>query len=307
MSDRKDVAFIAPGVNSKRYVRECMESLQKCDWGNYTYEIIYCDNGSTDGTLEMMAEEFPEVIVLANGKNLGYCVACNLGARQANSRYYFFANDDIVVPDLAIPKLIEHMDQHEDVATVGARLVFPDGSEQWSGRLFPGIASSIFSRRGRLTRIFPNLHTVREYLCKDGVEKGEPFEVDWVSAAGQLVRPEHFWKVGGFAEDYYYWHEMVLCHRLKQKGYKVILHPQSIIVHYEGFGSGPRSFSRERFHIIDFHRGAYRAYNEINALSSFSPASIFAACTLTGRASVLFTAAALRAAVRSVRPTGAAS
>jgi len=307
MSEPKDVAFIAPGVNAKRFVRECMQSLRDSDWGGCTYEVIYCDNGSTDGTIEMMADEFPEVRVLDNGKNLGYCIACNQGARVANSRYYFFANDDIVVRDLAIPKLVKYMDQHADVATAGARLVFPDGREQWSGRLFPGMASSIFSRRGRLTKLFPNLHTVREYLCKDGVEKGEPFEVDWVSAAGQIVRPEHFWEVGGFAEDYYYWHELVLCHRFKQRGHKVVLHPQSVIVHYEGVGSGPRPFSRERFHIIDFHRGAFRAYNEINELHRFGPASVFAACMLTVRAAIMFTAAAGRAAVRSLRPTGAKS
>lgn len=307
MNEQKDVAFIAPGVNAKRYVRECMRSLRDCDWGPYSHEIIYCDNGSTDGTLEMMADEFPEVAVMANGKNLGYCVACNLGARRANSRYYFFANDDIVVPDGAIATLIQYMDQHAEVATAGARLVFPDGSEQWSGRLFPGMAGSIFSRRGRLTRLFPNLRTVREYLCKDGVEKGEPFEVDWVSAAGQIVRPEHFWEVGGFAEDYYYWHELLLCRRFKEKGHKVILHPKSIIVHYEGVGSGPRPFHRERFHIVDFHRGAYRAYKEINDLRWFSPASLFAAVALSARAVVMFIAAAIRAALRTIKPTRAAT
>jgi GT2 family glycosyltransferase len=289
-----DVAMVIVGVNARRFVGECLDSLRTADWRGYTHEVIYCDNGSTDGTLEMVAEKHPEARVIANGKNLGYCIAANIGARTARSRYYCFINDDTIIQRDAIAVLIEYMDAHPNVATTGARLVFPDGRDQWSGRKNPNIWSSLFSRRGVLSKWFPNLSIVRDYCCKAQMAAGEPYDVDWVSAAGHIVRPDHFWAVGGYAEDYYYWHEMVQGHRFRERGWRVVLHPRSVIVHYEGFGSGPRPFSRQRFHIVDFHRGAYRAWAEVHGQPWWSPTRLFTGMALTGRAALLLVVAFVR-------------
>lgn len=294
-----DVAMIIVGVNARRFVGECLDSLRAAEWRGHTHQVIYCDNGSTDGTLEMVAERYPEARVIANGRNLGYCIAANIGARQADARYYCFINDDTIIQRDAIATLIEYMDANPDVATTGARLIFPDGRDQWSGRMNPNIWSSVFSRRGLLAKWFPNVAIVRDYCCKDQMARGEPYDVDWVSAAGHIVRPEHFWNVGGYAEDYYYWHEMVQGHRFRQKGWRVVLHPRSVIVHYEGFGSGPRPFARQRFHILDFHRGAYRAWAEVHGKPWWSPTSLFTACALSARAAALLCLAFLRSGFRA--------
>ncbi len=298
-----DVAVISIGVNAKRFVRECSQSLRDCEWAEYTHETIYVDNGSTDGTLEMMEQDFPEVNVIANEKNLGFCIAANMGCKAASARYYMVINDDVVIEDDALPKLIRYMDENPNVATAGARLVSPDRSDQWSGRCFPDFLSSIFSRRGILAKVFPSFKVVKDYCCKEQVAKGEPFECDWVSAAGQIIRPEPFWAVGGFAEDYYYWHELVLCDRMIKNGHKVALHPGAFILHYEGFGSGPRPFKRQRWHIKDFHIGAYRSYRELHELGTFHPMSLFTAAALTARAFALLALAALQAVVRTVVPS----
>ena len=296
-----DVAVIIVGVNAKRFVGGCLDSLRTADWRSCTHQVIYCDNGSTDGTLEMVAAQYPEVHTIANGRNLGYCIAGNIGARAANARYYVFINDDTLVQGDAIALLVDYMDKHPDVATTGSRLIFPDGRDQWSGRRNPNVWSSIFSRRGRLSRMFPNLGIVKDYLCKNQMNAGEPYDCDWVSAAGHIVRPTHFWEVGGYAEDYSYWHEMIQRHRFRKKGWRVVLHPKSVIVHFEGFGSGPRPFARQRFHIFDFHRGAYRAWVEVHGLPWWSPTRWFTAVMLSARAACLLTAAAIQCAIRSVR------
>ena len=90
-----EVVVVSIGVNAKRFVRECHESMRTCEWGGYTHQAIYVDNGSTDGTLEMMASDFPEATVIANGKNLGFCIAANQGCRAADARYYLVINDDV--------------------------------------------------------------------------------------------------------------------------------------------------------------------------------------------------------------------
>lgn len=284
-----DVAVILIGVNARNFVQGCLESLEAAAWEGLSRETIYVDNGSTDGTVGMVREHFPDVRVIANKSNLGFCVAANMGCRSASARYYMVINDDVVIVRDAVSLLVRYMDENPDVATAGARLVFPDGREQWSGRRFPNMMSSFLGRRGTLTRVFPGLQTVRAYLCKDELARGEPFDCDWVSAAGQIIRPEPFWAVGGFAEEYYYWHEMALCLRLKRAGHRVALHPQARIIHYEGQGSGPRPFARQRFHIIDFHRGALRAYCEQHNLRRLSPRRWFVAAALASRALALLT------------------
>jgi GT2 family glycosyltransferase len=295
ITTNKDVAVILIGLNAKRYVLECLESIFEATWRQVTYEVIYIDNGSKDGSAEAVSDKFGEsVTLIANNTNLGFCPAGNQGARIANSRYLYFINDDTLVVDDAIAITVEYMDKNTDVGTVGSRLVFPDGKEQYSGRKFPNIYSSIFGRRSVLTRVFPNFKPVTDYLCKEQLEIGEPFEVDWVSAAGQVVKKDEFFAVGGFAEDYYYWHEAVFCHRLSQTGKKIVLDPRSKIIHYEGKGSGPRPLAAQRFHIVDFHVGAFRAYCERYNLPFLSITRAFTAAALACRGAALLLLAYLK-------------
>lgn len=292
------MAVILIGINARDFVKGCLDSLQEAEWHGCSWEAVYVDNGSTDDTLEVLARDYPWARRIDNGRNLGFCPAANQAARTCHSRYYYFINDDTIVRDDAIALLVQYMDAHPEVATTGSRLIFPDGEEQYSGRGFPTLASAFMGRRSPLTKWFPNAPWVRRYLNKDGLEKGEPFEVDWVSAAGQIVRPDKFWEVGGFAEDYYYWHEPIICNRLADRGGKVVLHPQSTVVHYEGQGSGARPYTSQKFHIIDFHRGAYRCYREYHRLGRFHPAGLLVGALLATRGALQLSLAKIKSLLR---------
>lgn len=280
----RDVGVVIVGLNARSFVRGCLDSLPQAEWRGITYEAVYVDNGSSDGTVAEIRANYPGVKVIDNGYNAGFCKAANQGARIANSRYYYFINDDTLVLGDAIALLVDYLDQNPEVATAGSRLLYPDGAEQFSGRRFPTLLDAFMGRRSPLTRLFPNAPWVRRYLCKDELAQDLPFPVDWVSAAGQLMRPTDFWALGGFAEDYYYWHEAVLCGRLARRGRKIVLHPLSKIIHYEGKGSGHRPYPVQRFHILDFHRGAYRCYCEQFDLGRSHPARWLAGLLLAGRA-----------------------
>lgn len=298
-----DVAVIIVGLNAKDYVRGLLESLLRAEWRQTKYETIYVDNGSTDGTVTDLRKSYPWVHLVENGNNVGYCKAANQGARRASSRYFYFINDDTVVLGQAIALVVEYMDTHPEVASAGSRLLYPDGSEQYSGRRFPTLLSAFMGRTSPLTRLFPNAPWVRRYLCTDELARGEPFPVDWVSAAGQIFRPADFWGVGGYAEDYYYWHEAVICGRLARRGRKIVLHPRSKIIHYEGKGSGTRPYLAQRFHILDFHRGAYRCYCEHYRLGRSHPARWIAGTLLAGRAGLQLALASLRNLIQPGSPT----
>lgn len=282
--NQTDVAIIIVGLNSKDFVRGCLASIYKAIWRKVTYSCIYIDNGSSDGSVQMVRKEFPAAQVIENTTNVGYCPAANQGAYNSQSRYIYLINDDTLVLEDAIALLVETMDQMPTCGTMGSRLLYPDGSEQWSGRRFPGLIYALFGRNSFFAKKFPDIKPVREYLCKDQLTGNDPFAVDWVSAAGQIVRRDAYEKIGGLANDYYYWHEAVFCDRLRENGYEVMLHPLSKVIHYEGKGSGPRPYAVQKFHIINFHQGAYRCYCEHYNLHPWHPRSIMAMILLSSRA-----------------------
>jgi N-acetylglucosaminyl-diphospho-decaprenol L-rhamnosyltransferase len=289
-----DIAVIVVGLNASNYVRECCESLHAADWQSYSHEVIYVDNGSTDDTLAMLEDRFSEVQVLANPTNVGFSKAANQGARVARSRYLFFLNDDTLVLDGAIAAMVAHADLYPDVGALGGRLLNTDLTEQYSGRRFPSPSNAVFGRRSVLTKFFPNTPAVSAYLYKEDLVRGEAFEADWVSAAAVLFPQRVFHRIGGFAEDYYYWHEVIFCDRVRKLGYRVELLPAAKIIHHEGKGSGVRSFKSQRFHILNFHAGGYRCYCEHHELPPLHPVRIVVAGMLFTRATVLLGAAGLR-------------
>jgi len=283
-TQKYDIAVILVGMNAREYVRGCLDSLASARWGDLTHEVVYVDNASTDGSVEMVEAAFPAVRILSNSTNIGFCKAANQGARAADSRYYMFVNDDTVAIEDAIAKLARFMDAVPDAGAVGSRLLYADGSEQWSARRFPTVLSALFGRRSVLHRLFPDAPPVRRYLYKAELAGSAPFEVEWVSAAGVMFRREMFRAVAGFAEDYYYWHEILISDRLRARGWKTYLHPESRVIHFEGKGSGPRPYRVQRFHILDFHRGAYRCYCEHYGLGLISPRRWLVGAALGARA-----------------------
>ena len=300
-----DVSAIVISLNSKRFMRGCLDTLLEAPWRSVTYEIIVADNGSTDGTLEMLAELYPNVRVLAIGKNIGFCPAGNLAAREASGRYLLFLNDDILIQEDAVSKLVEWMDAHAGAGMIGSRLLNTDGTDQFSsGRTFPNPMNALFGRKSFLTRLFPNAPWARRYLLSDRVNAAEPYMVDWLSAAAMMISRDAFRDSGELAEDFYYFHEMIICSRCQKAGYTIWLHPESKIIHYEGAGSGVRTKRVRRKHIQGFHLAAYRWYCLHHGLGSFSPLRLLVAAVLAGRATALIIADGLRPGPVVRRQTG---
>jgi GT2 family glycosyltransferase len=290
MSTRNDIAVILVGLNTRGYVKDCIASLIASDWGKYTYEIVYIDNGSRDDSVEMVRTEFPTVRVVANRENLGYCKAANQGSRIVDCRYLLHLNNDTVVYPDAVRLMAEVLDEHPEAAATGCRLLNHDLTDQWSARRFPGSIHSVCGRRSFIAKHFPNAKPVRNYLYKDQLAGTEPFQVDWVATVCMLIRSEVFHAANALPEDLYYWHEAVFCNRLREQGKSVWIVPTSKIVHFEGKGGGARPYSVRRWHILDFHRGAFRFYLERHRLSRLHPRTWLTATGLATRAALLLTA-----------------
>ncbi len=292
---RVDVSLIIISLNSREYLRGCLESILAGEWREVDYEIMVTDNGSTDGTLEMLRELYLSVEVLAHGRNLGFCRASNLAAISSRGRYILFLNDDIVVYQDAVAKLVEWMDAHPKAGAIGSRLLNVDGTDQHSsGRTWPTPMNALFGRKSLLTAWFPRSRWARRYLISDRIDDSEPYKVDWLSAAALMVRREAYEDAGHLADDFYYFHELVFARRMERTGWPSYLHPQSRIMHYEGAGSGERTLRVRRKHAIAFHQGAYRWYTQHHEIRQGNPVRLLIACALAVRAAAALAAEYMR-------------
>src|SRR3954471_16143505 len=227
MSSRCDIAVVVVGFNSQAYVDACLESLDRAEWAAYSRQIVYVDNASGDGSVAMVRAKFPDVRVLANTENRGFCAACNQGVAAVDSRYiYLLNNDTIVLADSIVP-LAQFLDRTPDAGAAGNRLLNPDLTDQWSARRFPTWVNGIFGRRSTLTRLLPGATAVRDYLYKDQLAGGQPFDVDWVPGSCTLVRREAYEQAGALVESMHYWSDAVFCHRLRSCGWRVSVVPEA--------------------------------------------------------------------------------
>ena len=289
-----DVSLIVISLNSRAFLRDCLDSLRTARRRGVTWETIVVDNGSVDATVAMLRAEYPDVRVIANPSNVGFCRAGNQGAAIARGRYLLFLNDDTSIVGDAVARLVEWLDADPRAAMAGSRLLNTDLTDQFSsGRRFTTPAAALFGRKSVLTRMFPRARWARRYLMSDELRGEAPYEVDWLSAAAMAVRRTVFDEVGGLAEDFYYFHEQVFCRRVKAAGYSVWLDPLSRIVHHEGVGSGIRTRRVRRRHIRAFHRAALDWFCLYHDLGPYHPLRVVAAAALAARAFCLIALDAL--------------
>ena len=284
-----DVAVIIVGIDSQQYVENCLRSLTSADWRDYSYQVVYVDNASSDDSVNAITTQFPEVRILANASNVGFCRACNQAAAAVDSRYIYLLNNDTIVLQESVSKLVDFLDQTPDAAAAANRLLNEDRTDQWSGRRFPTWSNAIFGRRTLFGRLFPNSWPIRRYLYKDELGSCEPFSVDWIPGSCTLVRRKAFCDAGRLPEHMHYWSDAVFCDRLSKAGWKVYVVPTAPLVHYEGKGTGGQTSAVRCWLISDFHKGAYAFFCEHYELSRWSLTRMAARFGLGLRARLLIT------------------
>jgi GT2 family glycosyltransferase len=242
------LSLVIVNYNTEEDLRRCLTTLKE---RLSSTETIVVDNGSTDGSREMVMEEFPWVGLVDNPGNPGYASACNKGLAETSRPYVLILNSDVEFLENGLEEVLDYLDAHPDVGALGPMVLNSDGSAQMSCRRFPSMRESIV--HGFLGDFWPDNPLTRSYQMKD-MKREEICEADWVSGAAMFLRRSAVEKVGGFDESYFMYVEDVdLCWRLKRAGFKVAYHPSFKLIHHIGRTSSQQSMRM----LYEHHRSMY--------------------------------------------------
>jgi GT2 family glycosyltransferase len=233
-----DVAVIIVSWNVRNYLSDCLRSVAAdLRASRLRGEIWVVDNASTDGTVELLEDLFPQVHVIANPNNPGFGAANNQGLRAAaayHPRYYFFLNPDTLVRPGAIGRLIKCLDERPKGGMAGARLIYGDGRFQHSAFSFPGLGQLVFDLYAMPERLYDSRLNGR-YPRRFYQPDRSPFAIDHPLGATMLVRADVAESTAGFDESFHmYCEEIDWSWRVRESGWEIYVVPAAEIVHYGG-------------------------------------------------------------------------
>ena len=255
MGTTPDVSVIIVSYNTRELLRECIESIL-CEQGDgLAVEVIVVDNASADGSAAMVAEQFPQVRLIANPDNRGFGAACNQGLEIAQGRYALILNADIRAQPGALQRLVAFMDAHPDAAVCGGQLRYPDG------RIQPSCARDltlwwVFCEQSMLAKLFPRTRLFGGYW-RTHWDFSATIETEQVMGACMMLRRPF----PRFDEDYFlYCEDTDLCYRVRQAGGKIYYVHDAVFVHYLGASGGPQRAQM----VIYYNRGKERYFRKFH-------------------------------------------
>jgi hypothetical protein len=227
-----DLSISIVNHNGKEFLEGLLNSIYQ-NAGEIAFEVFVADNASTDGSLQMVKQKFPQVILIENEENLYFVKANNQNLCRAVGRYALIINNDAIVQPHSLQRMVEYMDQHSDVGALGPKLLNFDGTLQRTCNRFPTFHYALYEYLF-VHRLFPHNRCLQENIYADW-DRNSIREVDAVSGACLMVPLRLFKEVGLLDEDNLMYNEEIdLCYRIRKKGYKVVYYPEAQVMHYGG-------------------------------------------------------------------------
>lgn len=235
-----DVAVLIVSYNTEHLLNGCLQSLyEQC--GSLRQQVIVVDNGSIDGSVDMIRSRFTEVELIEAKQNLGFARGVNLAATRANAEFLLLLNPDTVVLDHAIERLVQFARLRPNHGLYGGRAVQRDGTLElsscwalptvWSMTCFALGLSAIFRHSPWFDR-----ESMADWR-RDTVR-----EVGIVTGCFLLVPRDAWLELHGFDERYFmYGEDADLAFRARRIGFRPIICPEACIVHDVGKASATRA------------------------------------------------------------------
>jgi GT2 family glycosyltransferase len=261
------LTIIIPTYNAHEWIQGCLDSI-RLHHPSSDYEIIAVDDRSTDDTVAIVRDKFPDVRLFANEKNIGFGKTANVGLKGSQGEYILVLNNDTWMHAGALDAMTAFLDTHPDVGIVGPKVLSGDGSlQQQCRRRIPTPAAALLYFSG-VARLFPKNPRVAGYLMTASDET-QTTEVDAVSGACLMVRRSVLESIHGFDPEYYlYGEDMDFCWRTKLAGWKVVYHPNAAITHFGGQGGTGK---KKLYATIEWHRAMWIFYRKHRAPKAAMP------------------------------------
>jgi GT2 family glycosyltransferase len=221
-------------LNARDFLRACLHSIQ--EHTILDHEIIVVDNGSSDGTSDMLQTEFPTVRLIQNQENLGYTYPNNQAMQLAKGRFIALLNPDTLVHSGAFEQLCAFLESHPDVGIVGPKVLNPDGTLQAPCRRGDSRPWAVISYFTGLAKRFPDKAFFNGYLLTH-LPEDQIHPVDGVSGSCMFIRREVVDQIGYLDERFFaYQEDADYCLRARQAGWQVYYNPEAQITHFGGQG-----------------------------------------------------------------------
>lgn len=249
----KIVASIV-SYNTKDLLRDCINGLlaQKSD---HQIEAWVIDNASSDGSIEMLQKEFPNIKAIASHINHGFAKGHNMILKKADSDYFLVLNPDTILPKDAIAKMLQFMEDNPDCGIASPSIEDSNGQPQSTAGDFP-VGLALIAWLFNLEKIgsLPNFHKSNIDIVRDNA-------VGWVTGACMVVDAKVFKQVGYFDEDYFmYFEDVDFCYRASKANFAIKIIPNLVIRHIGGASSANpqlRQWSGEMQGLILFYQKNY--------------------------------------------------
>lgn len=251
------VSVIVVSWNTRDLLRNCLLTLDRearvsedCD-----IEVFVVDNGSTDGTVEMLRKSFPSVVLIANTENVGFAAANNQALARCKGEYVLLLNPDTELKAGALNRMVQFLISRLYVGAVGPLLLGPDGSLQESCYPRP----TLFRELWRLLYL-DHLYPLAVYpMSRWALDR--PRQVETLQGACILVKNAVLDEIGHLDQNFFiYTEEIDLCRRITTAGWRIYWLPVAAVVHYGG--QSTRQIASQMF--IELYRSKLQYFRKHN-------------------------------------------
>ncbi len=253
-----DISICIVTLKACDFLRECLNSLEANPPGG-SLEIIVVENHSSDGTVEMLRQDYPYVQLIENETNAGFVRPMNQAMHAASGRYVLLLNPDTVVLPGAVDSLIDFFAKNPQAGICGPKVLNRDRSLQKSCRRGEPRPVAVLSYFLGLSKLFPRSKYFGGYLM-NYMDEDALHEVAGVAGSCMLVRREVIEQIGYLDERFFaYQEDADYCFQARKAGWKIYYAPQAQIIHYGGQGGSRVQPYRS---IFEWHRSYFLYYRK---------------------------------------------
>ncbi|HEY3328447.1 MAG TPA: glycosyltransferase family 2 protein [Capsulimonadaceae bacterium] len=232
-----DVHISIVSYNTAELLDNCLTALESHE-SVATFTVTVIDNGSRDGTVDMVRSRHPNVAVIESGANLGYGRANNFALLNSDARYYLILNSDTIVHDGALDAMVEALDTHPEYGAVGGALLNPDGSPQTTWAAGKLDLAAVLLEQTYLAKLFPRSRRFGAYF-EGWADRTKDAAIEQSCGACMMVRADLFNQLGGFdPRIFMYAEDTDLSKRIRDRGLGIAYVASARVTHHHGQSSG---------------------------------------------------------------------